>query len=86
MDTYAELAKVSAPVLAVQGSADEEIPAASRERLAREMARLHMTYRLLHGADHDLKDPYFHKAIEMMASFLAEHVRRVVPVDIEVSG
>lgn len=82
VDTYAELAKVSAAVLAVQGSADEEIPAASRERLAREMKRLHMTYRLIDGADHNLSDPHFHDVTEMFASFLAEHVQ-AVPADVE---
>ncbi|MEV5828473.1 alpha/beta fold hydrolase [Spirillospora sp. NPDC052242] len=79
VDTYAALREVDAPVLAVQGSADEEIPAASRRRLAREMAELGMTYHLVEGADHNLSDPHFHHAIETFAAFLADHLLQSVP-------
>jgi pimeloyl-ACP methyl ester carboxylesterase len=76
VDTYAELAKVTAPVFAVHGSADEEIPARSRERLAKEMVELGMTYRLVEGGDHSLSDPHFHSVTAILARFLADSLRQ----------
>lgn len=74
VDTYRELAKITAPVLAIQGSEDEEIPGAARARLAREMARHHMDYRLIKGANHNLRDPHFHRATKALADFLTDHL------------
>ncbi|WP_344892272.1 alpha/beta hydrolase [Actinomadura meridiana] len=72
VDTYRELAKITAPVLAIQGSADEEIPPSARRRLAREMTQHGKRYLLISGANHDLRDPHFGEVIEALADFLTD--------------
>lgn len=85
VDTYRELAKITAPVLAIQGSADEEIPSSSRSRLAREMARHGQDYRLITGAHHDLRDPHFRGVIETFAEFLTDNLLQATAAKVNVS-
>lgn len=72
LDTYAELRRITVPVLALQGSKDEEIPKRSRHRLRKEMTTLGMSYVEVRGGDHNLSDPHFMPSIRRMKDFLVE--------------
>jgi pimeloyl-ACP methyl ester carboxylesterase len=72
INTYKELASLKIPVLAMQGSADAEIPQESRRMLESLMSRPGMTYVLVEGGDHRLADPHFERTIRTMADFLTQ--------------
>jgi pimeloyl-ACP methyl ester carboxylesterase len=80
VDTYAELARVRAPVLAIQGSRDEEIPRESRRNFEAVMKRLGMTYRLIEGGNHNLSDPHFKDMVKAFEDFLIKNLLHRTPV------
>lgn len=76
VDAYDLLKTLEIPVLAVQGSDDEQIPAASRHRLGALLQETGKDYLLLKGADHNLSDPHFDTVIDEFERFLLRHAPR----------
>lgn len=74
VDLYAKLKEIQAPVLAVQGTADEEIPMASCKKLSLAMEEAGMTYVPIEGGNHSLSDPYFLPATARIATHLATNL------------
>lgn len=70
VDTYKLLGDLRADVIAVFGSADEEIPLVSREKARDTLEKSGKKCVVIPGGDHNLSDPYFSDVIRIMAQFV----------------
>lgn len=76
-DTPSLLPGVDRPTLVIAGSADEMAPDLAAKVKARKLK--HVDLRVVEGADHFFRDLYAEEAADIIAEFLAQHMRTGAP-------